>query len=113
MATATVARRDLKVKDQTFLWEGVDRNNKSLRGEVRAVSETVATTNLRRQGIRVTKIKRQSFRGGRSIGDKDRAALTAFLDEHAAHMPRAMLSNAVEKFAPAEKAHYRSLKPEE
>ena len=71
MATATVARRDLKVKDQTFLWEGVDRNNKSLRGEVRAVSETVATTNLRRQGIRVTKIKRQSFRGGRSIGDKE------------------------------------------
>jgi len=71
MATATVARRDLKVKDQTFLWEGVDRNNKPMRGELRAVSETVATTNLRRQGIRVTKIKRQSFRGGRSIGDKE------------------------------------------
>ena len=71
MATATVARRDLKVKDQTFLWEGVDRNNKPMRGELRAVSETVATTNLRRQGIRVTKIKRQSFRGGRSVNEKD------------------------------------------
>jgi len=71
MATATVARRDLKVKDQTFLWEGVDRNNKPLRGEMRAVSETVATTNLRRQGIRVVKIKRQSFRGGRSVNEKD------------------------------------------
>src|SRR5512132_1575315 len=71
MATATAARRDLKVKDQTFLWEGVDRNNKPLRGEMRAVSETVATTNLRRQGIRVVKIKRQSFRGGRSVNEKD------------------------------------------
>jgi len=71
MATATVARRDLKVKDQTFLWEGVDRNNKPMRGEMRAVSETVATTNLRRQGIRVTKIKRQAFRGGRSVNEKD------------------------------------------
>ena len=51
MATATVARRDLKVKDQTFLWEGVDRNNKPMRGEMRAVSETVATTlPLRRVG---------------------------------------------------------------
>ena len=71
MATATAARRDLKVKDQTFLWEGVDRNNKPMRGELRAVSETVATTNLRRQGIRVTRIKRQSFRGGRSVNEKD------------------------------------------
>src|SRR6476620_4542233 len=71
MATATVARRDLKIKDQTFLWEGVDRNNKPLRGEMRAASETVATTNLRRQGIRVVKIKRQTFRGGRSVSEKD------------------------------------------
>jgi 3-methyladenine DNA glycosylase AlkD len=45
----------------------------------------------------------------RSIGDKDRAALKAFLDEHAAQMPRAMLSNAIEKFTPAEKAHYRGI----
>ena len=70
MATA-VARRDLKVKEQTFVWEGVDRNNKPMRGELRAVSETVASTNLRRQGIRVLKIKRQTYRGGRSISDKD------------------------------------------
>jgi type IV pilus assembly protein PilC len=75
MATA-VARRDLKVKEQTFLWEGVDRNNKPMRGEIRAVSETVATTNLRRQGIRVLKLKRQSFRGGRSISGKDMTFFT-------------------------------------
>ncbi|HLX30591.1 MAG TPA: type II secretion system F family protein [Casimicrobiaceae bacterium] len=71
MATAAVARRDVKVREQTFLWEGVDRSNKPMRGELRAVSETVAKTNLRRQGIRVLKIKRQSYRGGRSISDKD------------------------------------------
>ena len=70
MATAA-ARSDLKVREQTFLWEGVDRNNKPMRGELRAVSETVASTNLRRQGIRVLKIKRQSYSGGRSISDKD------------------------------------------
>jgi type IV pilus assembly protein PilC len=69
MATATVQRRD--VKEYTFLWEGVDRNNRQLRGESRAASETVVTTNLRRQGVRITKIKRQSFRGGKSISEKD------------------------------------------
>jgi type IV pilus assembly protein PilC len=71
MATATVPRREVKTKEQTFLWEGVDRNNKPARGELRAVSETVATTTLRRQGIRVVKIKRQAFRGGRSVNEKD------------------------------------------
>jgi type IV pilus assembly protein PilC len=77
MATVAAApRRDVKVKELTFLWEGVDRNNKPMRGELRAVSETVATTNLRRQGIRVLKIKRQSYRGGRSISDKDMTFFT-------------------------------------
>src|SRR5204863_8875228 len=70
MATATAAqRRD--VKEFTFAWEGVDRNNRQVRGETRAASETVVTTNLRRQGIRVTKVKKQSFRGGRRVGEKD------------------------------------------
>lgn len=45
----------------------------------------------------------------RSIGDKNPAALRAFLDTHAAAMPRPMLSNAIEKFTPADKAHYRAL----
>ena len=42
-----------------------------MRGETRAASETVVTTNLRRQGIRVTKVKKQTFRGGRRVGEKD------------------------------------------
>ena len=70
MATATVAaRRD--VKEYIFVWEGFDRNNRQVRGETRAASETVVTTNLRRQGIRIVKIKRQTFRGGRRVNEKD------------------------------------------
>ncbi len=70
MATLTSStRRD--VKEYTYLWEGTDRNSRQLRGEAKAASETVVTTNLRRQGIRVTKIKRQTFRGGRKISEKD------------------------------------------
>jgi type IV pilus assembly protein PilC len=71
MATAIAPRQDARVKEALFVWEGVDRNNKPMRGEMRGASETVVTTNLRRQGIRVLKIKRQTYRGGRKISDKD------------------------------------------
>src|SRR5438045_549854 len=71
MATAVAPRQDGRVKEQLFVWEGTDRNNKPMRGEMRGASETVVTTNLRRQGIRVLKIKRQTYRGGRKISDKD------------------------------------------
>ena len=70
MATAT-AQRKSDVKEHTFLWEGVDRNNRQVRGETKAASETVVTSNLRRQGVRVTRIKRQTFRGGRRVSEKD------------------------------------------
>jgi len=70
MATTATAPRPT-VKEYTFQWVGLDRNRREVRGETRAVSETVVTTNLRRQGIRVTKIKRQTLRGGRSISQKD------------------------------------------
>ena len=70
MATATPAlRRD--VKEYIFVWEGFDRNNRQVRGETRAASEAVVSTNLRRQGIRVTRVKKQSFRGGRRVNEKD------------------------------------------
>ena len=69
MATATANRRD--VKEYTFLWEGVDRNSRQVRGESKAATVTVVTTNLRRQGIRVVKIRKQSFRGGRKVNEKD------------------------------------------
>src|SRR5437867_13080680 len=70
MAIATTASRK-DVKEYTFVWEGVDRNNRQVRGESKAASQTVVTTNLRRQGIRLQKIKRLTFRGGKKVGERD------------------------------------------
>ena len=71
MATAVAQRRESQVKEYTYLWEGIDRNNRNVRGESKAASETVVTSNLRRQGIRITKLKRQTFRGGGRVSEKD------------------------------------------
>ncbi|HXX84316.1 MAG TPA: type II secretion system F family protein [Casimicrobiaceae bacterium] len=68
-ATRRIQRRD--VKEHTFLWEGHDRNNRPVRGEMKAASETVVTTTLRRQGIRISKLRRQTFRGGGRVTEKD------------------------------------------
>ena len=70
MATATAAARK-GVKEYTFIWEGLDRSNRQVRGEVKAASETVVVTNLRRQGIKINKIKRQTFRGGKKVTERD------------------------------------------
>jgi len=72
MAVATQASRAARdVKTYLFSWEGLDKNNKTVRGDLRAASETVVTTTLRRQGIRVIKVKRLSLRGGGTIKDRD------------------------------------------
>ena len=48
----------------------------------------------------------------REVGKRvDRAALLGFLDQHAAAMPRTMLSYATEHLDPEQRAHYRALKP--
>ena len=52
------------VKEYTFLWTGLDRNKREVRGEIRAPSETVVANNLRRQGIKVTRIARGIPVGG-------------------------------------------------
>jgi type IV pilus assembly protein PilC len=71
VATQTAARGQREVKTFIFNWEGVDKNNRTMRGDMRAASETVVTSTLRRQGIRVIKIKKLSLRGGGSIKDRD------------------------------------------
>ena len=70
-ATASQRRDHLRIKEYTFIWEGTDRSNRQVRGETKAASENVVRTNLRRQGIRISKLRRQTFRGGRKVNEKD------------------------------------------
>ena len=72
VAKALPAGQKPKVRDFNFSWEGRDRAGKTLRGETRASGETIVISALRRQGIVVTKIKKQRYKakGGR-IKDKD------------------------------------------
>ncbi|RMC98850.1 type II secretion system F family protein [Aquitalea palustris] len=66
---ATVAKK----KNPGFIWEweGKDRAGKVIRGELRAETEAVAKTQLRRQGINVLKVKRRRAGFGRKITEKD------------------------------------------
>ncbi len=68
MATAAKA-----VKDATFLWEGMDKRGKKVKGQMLAGGEAVVNSLLRKQGITVTKVKKQSalFSGAKKITDKD------------------------------------------
>jgi len=70
MAVAAKAPKDKKAKEYTYLWEGTLKTGKSTKGEMRAAAETIVSANLRRQGINVTKIKRQRNKG-KSITAKD------------------------------------------
>ena len=74
MATATrtrTAKRDGGVKEYTFAWEGKDKTGKLMRGEMRAGGEALVNATLRRQGILVSKIKKQAFKRGGKITEKD------------------------------------------
>ena len=68
-ATATAGKRD--VKEFTFSWTGTDKAGKTMRGEMRAGGEAVVNAILRRQGIKVLRVKKVKMGGGRSITDKD------------------------------------------
>lgn len=77
MATATKpSKRTQEVKEFTFLWTGKNKAGKIVRGEQRATSEAVVNATLRRQGILVTKVSKQSFGGGGTVGEKDIALFT-------------------------------------
>ena len=71
MATATAAAAKDKIKDFTFAYEGKDKQGKVVKGEMRAPGEAVANATLRRQGILVTKIKKQKAGGGGNVTEKD------------------------------------------
>ena len=74
MATATAAAKG--PKEFTFSWEGKDKAGKTVRGELRAPGEAMVNATLRRQGIVVSKVKKQSGGKGGKIGRKDIALFT-------------------------------------
>src|SRR5216110_3038173 len=75
MATATAAAAK-GPKEFTFSWKGKDKGGKTVRGEIRAASETAVNVTLRRQGVMVQKVKKQKKRGGGKVGSKDIALFT-------------------------------------
>lgn len=75
MATAAKAK-GLAIKEITFLWEGKNKDGKSVRGEMRAASEAVVQTSLRRQGVLNAKVKKARFKVGGKVGEKDISIFT-------------------------------------
>lgn len=65
-------------KQETFLYEGTDKSGKKVKGQLLAGGETMVRDVLRRQGIVVQKVKKQSrlAGAGRKITEKDIALFT-------------------------------------
>ena len=76
MATAAGALRREAVKESVFQWEGRDKSGKSVKGEMRASGEAVVNATLRRQGIKVTRVRKQRLAGGKKVTEKDIALFT-------------------------------------
>ena len=76
MASASRAQRQTGLKEGLYNWEGKDKAGKLVRGETRANGEAVVRAMLRRQGILVTKVKKQKMSRGGRIRDKDIALFT-------------------------------------
>ncbi len=60
-------------KDATYIWEGKDKKGKKLSGQMLAPGEALVSAQLRRQGITVTRVKKQSTLFARTgkIKEKD------------------------------------------
>lgn len=59
-------------KQVTYVWEGKDKKGKIIKGEMRANGDSFVKATLRRQGINVTKVKKQSgFAKKGKVTDKD------------------------------------------
>ena len=70
MATAAAAVKE-RVKEVSFSWEGKDKTGKVVKGEMRAGGEAVVRATLRRQGVRIEKIKKQRAGSGGKVSEKD------------------------------------------
>jgi len=76
MTTTTARRLHSGTKEHLYTWEGKDKTGKLVRGEMRAASDSVVKSSLRRQGTTPTKVKKQAISRGRKVTDKDVALFT-------------------------------------
>ncbi len=61
-----------KIKETSYSWEGTDKKGKKLKGEITANGEAFVMATLRRQGISVSKVKKQSgFKNAGKVTEKD------------------------------------------
>lgn len=71
------ARSAAVAKQEPFHWEGTDKTGKKVKGEILAPGEAFVRQTLRRQGINVLKVSKQSlFARSQKITDKDIALFT-------------------------------------
>jgi type IV pilus assembly protein PilC len=75
-APGRTEKRNLGVKEFNFVWEAKDKAGKVARGEMRATTETVVSTSLRRQGLLPVKIRKQTVRRGGKVTEKDISLFT-------------------------------------
>lgn len=66
---AVTTRAEKNIKEIGYSWEGKDKSGKLVKGEMRAAGTIIVKATLRRQGVRVTKIKKTQSSG--TITDKD------------------------------------------
>lgn len=77
MATATAKRqprpssRQKSAGEALFVWSGVDKGGRAVHGETRGASSSSVQAALRRQGIKIKKIRKKTFGGGKKIKSKD------------------------------------------
>jgi type IV pilus assembly protein PilC len=74
-----MARTKEKIRPATFTWSGIDKGNRKASGEIDAANIQIAKLLLRRQGIRVKKIRKRTrsiFSIGKSVQVKDIVFLT-------------------------------------
>jgi len=83
LSSRTSRRPQGGTKENLYTWEGKDKTGKVVRGEMRAVSDSVVKSSLRRQGMTPMKVRRQAMSRGRKVTDKE---ITLFTRQLAAMM---------------------------
>src|SRR5687767_2483052 len=77
-AVASTGGRSAVKRDTPFSWTGMDKKGNRVSGKSLAPDETALRADLRRQGIAVTKVKKQStaFKSGGKVNAQDIAVFS-------------------------------------